>query len=350
MQPGSGRSGFSTTTVRRRSASGSTPPAHTYCWRSSGSRRELRLERGCGPRTGPVFTATAAPKMVAARDDGSRYCCSTVSCSSPTSWIWCRVTAWWSIWWARALTSTCSISVFPAPRTRGCRSRTWSWTTYRVRSGRFSKPLTPPRSASSVILRAARCRPCTPPCFPRVLSRTSSSSPRPRSSRPETLVLSVSGRVRPATAGRSLTRLFGGAYDAILRKAQGLATREVSMRSWLAVCKWVDDAAPFPGETFRRWVKDFYQRDQLVKGRVELRGNRVDLSNITCAVLNVSGKWDYVVPSSQTKATTALAQSTDKESVSLDAGHVGMLVGPAAAASVWPLVRKWLAPRSGQIA
>ena len=153
-----------------------------------------------------------------------------------------------------------------------------------------------------------------------------------------------------AIAVSNAVRPFGGAYDAILRKAQGLATREVSMRSWLAVCKWVDDAAPFPGETFRRWVKDFYQRDQLVKGRVELRGNRVDLSNITCAVLNVSGKWDYVVPSSQTKATTTLAQSTDKESVSLDAGHVGMLVGPAAAASVWPIVRKWLAPRSGQIA
>jgi polyhydroxyalkanoate synthase len=153
-----------------------------------------------------------------------------------------------------------------------------------------------------------------------------------------------------ATGVSNAARPFGGAYDAILRKAQGLATREVSMRSWLAVCKWVDDAGPFPGETFRRWVKDFYQRDELVKGRVELRGNRVDLSNITCAVLNVSGKWDYVVPSSQTKATTALAQSTDKESVSLDAGHVGMLVGPAAAASVWPLVRKWLAPRSGQIA
>lgn len=149
-----------------------------------------------------------------------------------------------------------------------------------------------------------------------------------------------------ATGVSNAARPFGAAYDATLRKARGLATRDLSTHSWLAVCKWVDDAAPFPGETFRRWVKDFYQRDALVQGRVKLRGNRVDLSNITCAVLNVSGKWDYVVPSSQTKATTALAQSTDKESVSLDAGHVGMLVGPAAAASVWPLVRKWLAPRS----
>ena len=113
----------------------------------------------------------------------------------------------------------------------------------------------------------------------------------------------------------------------------------------MAVRKWVDDAAPFPGETFRRWVCDFYQRDALVKGEVKLRGRRVDLSNIECALLSVSGKWDYVVPPSQTEATTTLSRSRDKESVSLDAGHVGMLVG-SGAADLWPRVRDWLAPRS----
>ena len=127
------------------------------------------------------------------------------------------------------------------------------------------------------------------------------------------------------------------------------AERDVSVRSWLGVSKWVDDAAPFPGEIFRRWVGDFYQRDLLVKGRVELRGSTVDLSRIRCAVLNVSGKWDYVVPPSQTKATTALACGPDLESVSLDAGHVGMLVGPAAVRDLWPRLREWLAPRSGRV-
>ncbi len=140
-----------------------------------------------------------------------------------------------------------------------------------------------------------------------------------------------------------------GVYDAALREARRLAERDVSMRSWLAVSKWVDDAAPFPGEIFRRWVGEFYQRDELVKGRVELRGSRVDLSNIRCAVFNVSGKWDYVVPPSQTRATSALACGPGQESVTLDAGHVGMLVGPAAAASLWPRVREWLEPRSGQV-
>jgi polyhydroxyalkanoate synthase len=121
------------------------------------------------------------------------------------------------------------------------------------------------------------------------------------------------------------------------------------MRSWLAVGKWVDDAAPFPGETFRSWVGDLYQRNALVKGRMELGGTKVNLSNIRCAVLNVSGKWDYVVPPCQTKATTALACGPDHESVSLNAGHVGMLVGPAAASSLWPRLREWLAPRSDEV-
>lgn len=138
-------------------------------------------------------------------------------------------------------------------------------------------------------------------------------------------------------------------YDAALRKARGLAERDVSMRSWLAVSKWVDDAAPFPGATFRTWVGDLYQRNALVKGRMELRGTKVNLANIRCAVLNASGKWDYVVPPCQTKATTALACGPDQESVSLDAGHVGMLVGPAAMGSLWPRLREWLAPRSGQV-
>ena len=154
-----------------------------------------------------------------------------------------------------------------------------------------------------------------------------------------------------ATAVSMAARPFGrglSVYDPALREIRKLAEWDVSMRSWLAVSKWVDDAAPFPGETFRKWVGDFYQRDKLAKGRVKLRGCRVDLSNIRCSVLNVSGKWDYVVPPSQTKATTTLAYGPDQESVSLNAGHVGMLVGPAAVGSLWPRVRDWLAPRSGQ--
>jgi polyhydroxyalkanoate synthase subunit PhaC len=137
-------------------------------------------------------------------------------------------------------------------------------------------------------------------------------------------------------------------YDTALRAVRERAERDVSVRSWLAVSKWVDDAAPFPGETFRRWVRDFYQRDKLIKGKMRLRGRRMALSDIQCAVLNISGTWDCTVPPAQTKATTARASGPDKEYVSVNAGHVGMLVGPAAVGSLWPRLRDWLGSRSGQ--
>lgn len=160
-------------------------------------------------------------------------------------------------------------------------------------------------------------------------------------------VINSAASLQATAVGTAARPSSFGIYDEALREMREWAGRDVSVRSWLGVSKWVDDAAPFPGEIFRRWVKDFYQRDKLVKGRMKLREHKVDLSNIRCAVLNVSGKWDFTVPPSQTEATTALARSSDKESVSLDAGHVGMLVGPAAVGSLWPRLRDWLAPRSG---
>jgi polyhydroxyalkanoate synthase len=154
---------------------------------------------------------------------------------------------------------------------------------------------------------------------------------------------------REAIAVSTTARTFGfGVYDWALRAVEELVDRDVSLRSWLAVSKWVDDAAPFPGEVFRSWVEDFYQGNKLIKGELELRGRRMDLSNIRCAVLNISGKRDHVVPASKTEATTALARSSDKESVSLDAGHVGMLVGPGAK-DLRARLRDWLAPRSGDL-
>lgn len=151
-----------------------------------------------------------------------------------------------------------------------------------------------------------------------------------------------------AAGVQSITRAFGGgaAYDAGLTEIRKLADRDVATRSWLAVSRWVDDAAPFPGAAFHRWVRDFYQRDALAAGRVDLRGHRVDLSEVRCSLLNISGRWDHIVPPSQTAATVALTSSPDATSLTHDAGHVGILVGPSAMAGLWPRVTDWLVARS----
>ena len=120
---------------------------------------------------------------------------------------------------------------------------------------------------------------------------------------------------------------------------------EKTMSAWLAVSKWVDDGTPFPGEAFRQWIRDFYQQNKLPKGEIELRGQRVDLSNIGCPLLNIAGSKDFICPVAQAQATVDLVGSRDKEFVVLDAGHVGLMAGPVAKEELWPRVRGWLEPR-----
>ena len=122
--------------------------------------------------------------------------------------------------------------------------------------------------------------------------------------------------------------------------------RDERLKTFLAACRWVDDGVPFPGEAFRRWIKDFYQENRLARGELELRGRRVDLSNIVCPVLNVAGAQDYICPPSQAEPTMDLVGSDDKEFLASNAGHVGLMVGPVAKGEVRPQICEWLKPRS----
>lgn len=105
---------------------------------------------------------------------------------------------------------------------------------------------------------------------------------------------------------------------------------EKPMETWEAMNKWVKDGTPFPGAAFKQWIRDFYQQNKLVKGEIRLRGHRVDLSSITCPILNIAGKQDHICPLPQTESTTELVSSEDKEFLVLDAGHVGLLTGRSA--------------------
>jgi polyhydroxyalkanoate synthase len=97
------------------------------------------------------------------------------------------------------------------------------------------------------------------------------------------------------------------------------------MQTMLAMNKWVNDGVPFTGAAFRQWIRDFYQQNKLSRGEISLRGQRVDLSRITCSVLNIAGKRDHICTLPQAEATMHLISSQDKEFFVLDAGHVGLL-------------------------
>ena len=122
---------------------------------------------------------------------------------------------------------------------------------------------------------------------------------------------------------------------------------EKPMATWKAMNKWVNDGTPFPGAAFKQWIRDFYQQNKLVKGEIQLRERRVDLSEITCPLLNVAGERDHICPLPQAEPTTDLVSSGDKEFLVLDAGHVGLLTGSDARKNLWPKVASWLEEHSG---
>ena len=53
----------------------------------------------------------------------------------------------------------------------------------------------------------------------------------------------------------------------------------------------------------------------------------VQLRNITCPVLNIMARKDDLVPCSQSLPFNDLVGSTDRKTLQLDAGHIGLAVG-----------------------
>lgn len=147
--------------------------------------------------------------------------------------------------------------------------------------------------------------------------------------------------IRAAT--RALVTLTG--TSDLLRFLRERLERDEALRAWLAVCQWVDDAVPFPRRAFRQWIRSFYQDNVLASGRLRVRG-QPPLSQVTASVLNVAGTRDLVTPMWQAAPTPELVGSEDAQSLIVDAGHVGLVVGPTAKQEVWEPIMAWLAKRS----
>ncbi len=112
--------------------------------------------------------------------------------------------------------------------------------------------------------------------------------------------------------------------------------------------RWVNDGVPFPGAAFRQWIGDFYQQNKLAKGELQLRGRHVDLANIVYPMLVIASKQDHICTLPQAEAALRLTGSQDKEFFTLNAGHIGLLIGSGARASMWPRLRNWLETRSAR--
>jgi polyhydroxyalkanoate synthase len=115
---------------------------------------------------------------------------------------------------------------------------------------------------------------------------------------------------------------------------------------FLTMETWLNDNIAVPGEVFREFVKYLYQQNLLVQGRMPVGKHIVNLRNITCPVLNLMAHQDDLVPCAQSAPFNDLVGSTDRKSIMLEAGHIGLAIGGKAQKELWPQACRWLAERS----
>ena len=121
---------------------------------------------------------------------------------------------------------------------------------------------------------------------------------------------------------------------------------EDRLRNFLRMEKWIFDSPDQAGETFRQFIKDFYQKNGFLEGGVSIGERALDLKNITCPVLNVYAEQDHLVPPDASRALKGRTASKDYTELSFPGGHIGIYVSGRAQKQVTPAISSWLDERS----
>jgi polyhydroxyalkanoate synthase len=116
--------------------------------------------------------------------------------------------------------------------------------------------------------------------------------------------------------------------------------------NFFAMERWASDSIPVAGETFREYVKKLYQQNLLVKGEMTLGDHAVKLDAITCPLLLLVAEHDHLVPPSSTLVLEEKVSSKNVESMSINAGHIGLAVSTKAHRQLWPNAANWIADHS----
>ena len=117
--------------------------------------------------------------------------------------------------------------------------------------------------------------------------------------------------------------------------------------AYQSMAKWVADNPAFPARAYREWVTWMYKENRFVHGRIELRGERVDLHDIVePSLLVVTADADHIAPRAATVPFLDLVSSDDVSHYDRRGGHIGLMAGSKAKKEVWPDIGKWLTERS----
>ncbi len=118
------------------------------------------------------------------------------------------------------------------------------------------------------------------------------------------------------------------------------------LADFLSMEKWIFDSPGQAGEAYRKYMKDLWQENKLIKGEFMLGDKSVDLKNVTMPLLNIFGEADNLIPPSASKPLNDVVGSKDKEMVSYPVGHAGIVASSRSQKEIVPKIAKWILDRS----
>lgn len=118
------------------------------------------------------------------------------------------------------------------------------------------------------------------------------------------------------------------------------------VQNFMRMEKWIFDSPDLPGEVYRQFIKDLYQKNLLSKNELVVDGKKIDLKKIKVPLLNIVGTNDTLVPPECSIPVMDLVSSTDKEMLKFGSGHIGISVSAKAHRELWPKASEWIAERS----
>jgi polyhydroxyalkanoate synthase len=124
-----------------------------------------------------------------------------------------------------------------------------------------------------------------------------------------------------------------------------LLDQQQSMRSFLRMEKWIFDSPDQAGETFRQFIKDFFQDNKLIKGEVEIGGERIDLARVTMPILNIYATEDHLVAPASSMVLERYVGSKDVTTLPFPGGHIGIYVSSRSQKVLAPALVSWVKER-----
>jgi polyhydroxyalkanoate synthase len=134
-------------------------------------------------------------------------------------------------------------------------------------------------------------------------------------------------------------------FDKYLKLLKKLSDKEF-VNNFVDVERWLYDTPPIPGNLYRQIINNCYRDNLLVKNKMKLNDNYIDLRNVKVPLLIIDAEKDDLVSTESAIAVGDYVSSKEKDFIKIPGGHVALCIGDNAHDKLWPEVAKWIQSKS----